>query len=285
MSDPLFQKIAAVWTRTCTGSLSALSSSLILYMMWSDREFKLKDKPNNRILFCMSIVDLVQSIAYALHTLPLPASSGLYHAIGNSYTCAIQRFIFQLGLAVPAYNASLCIWYLMVIKYNMSHTDFARKVEPYCHAYSIFVPLSLACIASAVDNFQQRNTVCWVDGGPRFSRLFRIFCAVQVLLAFVVILYCLATVYHAIYQQEQQMMQYSLSPSGLQWTSSSNVGGLTYIKKKFAAQITLFSFAFIITFLFPIINIFVPRKAFGALQSLFLPLQGMLYFVMHLILV
>ncbi len=282
----LFHKVA-LWTQTFTASLSALSSSLIIFMMWSDREFRLKDKPNNRILLCMSVIDVLQSIAYAFHSAPLPASSGVFHAIGNNSTCTTQGFFIQLGTAVPAYNASLCIWYFMTIKYNMLPEYFAQKVEPYCHACSIFLPLSSACIIAASGYFTGRGYVCWIGDGLRFSWYFIALTIVQLSISFIVILYCLARVYGAIYQLELQMRRYSTSPSGMQWTSNNSMNALGTVKKNMAMQTSLFSFAFFITFLFPSINtIFYspveisPAKIPLLLpQSIFLPLQGMYIYV------
>ena len=288
MIPPLHK--AAIWTSVFTGSLSTLSSSLIIFMFCSDREFKLKDKPNNRILLSMSIIDVLQSIAYALHTIPLPASSGVYHAAGNRYTCAIQGFFVQLGFAVPAYNASLCLWYLMVIKYNMHPQDFAKRVEPYCHAWSICVPLCSACLIAGLDHFSERGYMCWIGKDLNFMWHFIILSMFQLSAAFVVVIYCLGAVYHSIYQLERQMSQYCFSPSGIQWTSNSNITALTLTKKNMAVHISLFSFAFFITFLFPSINIlFYPtidmddvmsgNEKFPLLlpQAIFLPLQGTSY--------
>lgn len=48
-----------------TGSLSIISSGLIIFMMVIDRKWKLT-KPNHRILLLMSIFDVISSIAHVM---------------------------------------------------------------------------------------------------------------------------------------------------------------------------------------------------------------------------
>ena len=163
MSDPFI--ISIVWLSFSSGSLSTLCSAAIIYMMLSDHRRKLTHQPNNRFLLMMSIIDVLQSIAYASASMPSPRESGVYGAIGNHTTCATQGFLFQLGFAVPCYNACLCIWFLMSIKYNMQPKIFKAKIEPYCHAVSLGFPLSTAIICAVLDRYENMGgIICWING-------------------------------------------------------------------------------------------------------------------------
>ncbi len=77
-------------------------------------------KFQNRLLLPMSVFDIIGSIGWAFSTTPIPRGSNCtYGALGNEATCVTQGFMITLGLAVPMYNAMLCIYYLLVVKYNI----------------------------------------------------------------------------------------------------------------------------------------------------------------------
>jgi hypothetical protein len=264
---------AITWTTTFSGSLSAICSFIIVYMMYSDHEHKLK-KPNNRLLTVMSIIDIFQSIAYATSALPMPKASGKYGAIGNHFTCSLQGFFYQMGMAVPCYNASLCIWYLMSIKYNMRPDIFRAKVEPFCHAVSILLPLGSAIALASLDMYGDRRYLCWIKDDSTFSLLLMLLTGVLPMVSFLIIVYCLGATYHALHSQEIAGRRYSTSPTGMNWRPNVQL----QVKKQALKQGLLFSFAFIITFLFPGINLLYHNEKnptpFSYPRALFLPLQG-----------
>lgn len=107
----------------------------------------------NRLLVCMSFFDILGSLAYAASTAPIPrGSSCAYGAIGNKASCTAQGILLQLGLIVPCYNAILCVYYLAVIKYNVSDEVLA-KYEPLMHFTSIAPSVIIIIIASLKDYF------------------------------------------------------------------------------------------------------------------------------------
>ncbi|GFH52761.1 hypothetical protein CTEN210_09236 [Chaetoceros tenuissimus] len=130
-----------------TGSISFVCSSIIIYMMVSDRKWKLT-KPNHRILLAMSIFDLIASTVEILSSVPVPSHLGVVGAIGNETTCNVQAFMFQLSTAVMLYNASLSYYYFMTVCRQVSKIEFAKKFqyEKICHIISIGYPLVTAII-------------------------------------------------------------------------------------------------------------------------------------------
>ena len=164
-------EVVSAWLNTISGSISAICSAAIIYMMLSDRERKLRKEPKCRFLLMMSIIDVLQSIAYAFSSLPVPRESGIYGARGNQMTCNTQGFLFQLGFAVPCYNACLCIWFLRSIKYNMHPNEFRKNIEPYCHTVSLLLPLTTAILCTVLDTFEPRGPMCWI-GNEKSSMLF-----------------------------------------------------------------------------------------------------------------
>jgi hypothetical protein len=272
----------SIWIPTFTGTISVIASSLIVYIMISDREYKLK-KPSNRFLLIMSIIDILQSLAYAFGTLPLPVSSGSYNAYGNDLTCSIQGFFIHLGIAVPCYNASLCIWYLMAVKYNMDDEVFRKKIEPYCHVISILLPLGPAIALLCLNMLAPRGFLCWIgQDKTSYSELF-VLCsaAIPVAICFIIIVFCLISIYKEFKRKEETMRRYSTSPSGVQWRANAVLKS----KQLAAKQGLLFSSAFAITFFFTSINVlfFDTNDAnispFTLPQSIFMPLQGFWNFI------
>mmetsp|Transcript_8088 Transcript_8088/g.14696 ORF Transcript_8088/g.14696 Transcript_8088/m.14696 type:complete len:96 (-) Transcript_8088:1268-1555(-) len=75
-------------------------------------------------------------------------SSGTLHRLGpyqrerlafiwaTTQTCNTQGFFLQLGLAVPMYNDSIGIYYLLVFRFNMQDAMLKRRAEPYMHLFS-----------------------------------------------------------------------------------------------------------------------------------------------------
>merc|ERR1719491_1836319 len=110
-----------------TGSLSVLGSSAIIYMVLSDRENKLLI-PKHRLMLAMSVYDVIQSLALAMSTLPFPKEFDTY-SYGNMTTCKIQYFFVAVGLAVPMYNASLCLLYYLTIQHRWPSKHFGTKIE------------------------------------------------------------------------------------------------------------------------------------------------------------
>merc|ERR1740124_909632 len=102
-------------------------------------------------MLAMSAFDVLSSAALATSTLPYPQESLSYGSMGNMTTCKIQYFAVSLGLAVPMYNASLCLLYLSTIRYRLHQRHFATKIEPYLHTASILIPLTIATVPVTMD--------------------------------------------------------------------------------------------------------------------------------------
>jgi hypothetical protein len=117
-----------------SGSLSALSSIILMLIIHRSRIGL--STIYHRIMYCMSIADIVSSIAMALASLPMPKDmiytqfeSGVY---GNAATCTAQGIAFFLGSNIVfAYNASLCVYYLCAIRYKMTESCIRKRVEPF----------------------------------------------------------------------------------------------------------------------------------------------------------
>ena len=117
----------------------------------------------HRILFGLSVIDLTTSFAVFMGTWPIPVgTTGVYLASGNKGLCTAQGFWIQLGVGAPLYNASLSVYYFLVIFKGWREHQI-KKVEPFLHAIPIIFALTTSIIVAATDNFRSSNVWCWIS--------------------------------------------------------------------------------------------------------------------------
>lgn len=113
-------------------------------------------KLQNRLLFPMSILDIIYSLGLAPSTALIPRGSPCtYGAIGTQFTCTIQGVMVKLGMAVQSYNAMLCLYYYCVLQCNMHETQIER-LELYMHIYAI-VPTFICSLVPAIFSLYNNN--------------------------------------------------------------------------------------------------------------------------------
>mmetsp|Transcript_6927 Transcript_6927/g.13063 ORF Transcript_6927/g.13063 Transcript_6927/m.13063 type:complete len:319 (-) Transcript_6927:734-1690(-) len=149
----------AVWAPRCSGSLSTVSSLIIMYII-------LRSKTGlssiyHRIMFCMSIADIIVSVCMALGSLPMPSympkeeEFGYHWAgarLGNTGTCTAQGFLVSFATScMPTYNLMLCVYYFCAIYLNMSENRIRKRVEPFLHVFPVTICLALALIPLPFD--------------------------------------------------------------------------------------------------------------------------------------
>jgi len=152
-----------------TGSISAVSSSLIIYLIC-------RSKPKlstiyHRIMFCMSVADILASTAMALTTLPMPRNDDPYWTeivgssvlwrdqtkLGTRQTCAAQGFFFSTGIVIMfGYNGVLCVYYACAIAFRMKEARIRKIIEPILHGFPLFIGLAPA-IPSFMYGFYNSN--------------------------------------------------------------------------------------------------------------------------------
>lgn len=151
-----------------TGSISLASSGTIAVMILKCE--KRLTYPFRRLIFGLSIADVLQSLAMVTGPFALPASQDpLHKSHGSTFTCELQGFALHIGFAgVPMYVLSLSIYYLCAVKYNINDKVFSRKIEPWLHAISILWTLAggIACWSSGVFNIMRSGNICWYTPFP-----------------------------------------------------------------------------------------------------------------------
>ncbi|KAL3790852.1 hypothetical protein HJC23_004482 [Cyclotella cryptica] len=159
------QKILAIFPHI-TGGLSLIGSSSIVYDIWKDRDYKMK-QPYYRILLGMSMFDVVCSMSLCLSTIPIPAGTeGVFGARGTTGTCTASGFFNQLMLGSMLYNGVLAIYYTLSGTYRMADEDFARKYEPWCHGLVVFVTIGVALAGLPLTLYNNSQLWCWIAPYP-----------------------------------------------------------------------------------------------------------------------
>lgn len=268
-----------VWIPRILGMLSAAGSFSIIYIILSDRKRKL-GRTKNRIMLIMSIFDFFQSSAMALGSIAMPRSSTVYGAIGNPFTCVTQGVFLTLGFAVPLYNTSLNIFYLLQIAYNVSPKVFATKIEPILHTISITIPVVLAITFAMLDYIQPTGGVCFPVVRPA-----TIAYVVVIGFSFLTSISALAMICWSVLKQERSIQKYTFSGSSR--TIINN--GSMLDSRGTIIQAVLYSLAFFVTFLFPFIlslNTVIGGPKFQPipmiLNVLLYPLQGFWNFLLYI---
>ena len=142
-----------------SASLSILASSALLFMIF--RSHKKLTTPLHRLLFGLSISDIFSSVAMVFSSILSPADHIGWNPIGNMTLCRIQGFFFLIGhVASPIYNCSLCVYYLIEIKYTHLR-EHMNKIEPLLHMLPIILGLFFATTFLLLDGIQPYATSCF----------------------------------------------------------------------------------------------------------------------------
>ena len=129
---------------TCSSSISIISSFTIIIMILSTPTRL--SSPYRRIIFGMSLADILQSAAILTGPFALPANDEVQKfpwALGGRMSCDIDGYLMAIGSTmVPFYLLLLCTYYFCRLNLKMSNLRFWRKVERWAHIFIITYTLS-----------------------------------------------------------------------------------------------------------------------------------------------
>jgi hypothetical protein len=152
-----------VWTQRCSGILS-LSGSLIIIVSIITKPRKVRWSPYNQIVLGISFFDSLSSAAYIIATAFGPKELGLHGSIGNKATCGFQGWLFQIGIASVYYSVLLCVYFLLVVKYNWTERKFS-KVTKWVHLGVVAAGLIMAFAVIPFTSPDWRW--CYIDTPPQ----------------------------------------------------------------------------------------------------------------------
>lgn len=150
--------------------LSVAGSTAILWLVSRERKRKGRLMPYHRILFAMSLCDIVVSVTNLGQPFLVPADgSPRPWAIGNDATCTAVGALLQFGLASFWYNGMLSTNYLLTIRFGRRGQAWARTLEPWMHLVALGYPLGTAVSGIVMDVFHETDlgASCWVAESNR----------------------------------------------------------------------------------------------------------------------
>jgi hypothetical protein len=167
-SFPIAQQKALAILPKITGLTSFFFSAILITSILRDK--RKRQRPYQRLLVGISFVDLSASFWLSLSTWPIPRDSGVLWAVGTDATCNLQGFFTQFGVSSSFYNASLSIYYLMVVRYGWKDHQI-RRIEPVLHAIP-FLWAAITSIASvSLDTLGNASLWCWISPQSAVYRL------------------------------------------------------------------------------------------------------------------
>eukprot|EP00934_Nitzschia_sp_Nitz4_P006549 Nitzschia sp. Nitz4//scaffold53_size117307//5678//7118//NITZ4_003752-RA/size117307-exonerate_est2genome-gene-0.90-mRNA-1//-1//CDS//3329554151//6539//frame0 len=155
--------------------LSMLSSSYIAYqILQKENRPKLRKSARDQLLLGMSFLDILASFGLSFSTIPGPEESintelrYNYPRFGNVQTCEAQAFFVHMGVGVPWYNAAICIYYVLSIRYNVSDRKVVKWFVPIVHSVIMLWTFSTAITGLLLDVFNFAGLLgCWVGSAKQ----------------------------------------------------------------------------------------------------------------------
>ena len=172
MQQDLFWWKATVITTMTTASVSLVASSALSIKIASSG----LDSPYRRLIFGLSISDVMQSAALITGAFSTPDKSVVPQAIwgmGNRATCAANGFFFSMGMGcMPMYFCAICYYYLCKLKKNMTDDSFCKGREWKIHWFIILVNFSICVVAIATQSLNPAayGTFCTFAAFPTGCR-------------------------------------------------------------------------------------------------------------------
>jgi hypothetical protein len=153
-----------------SSSLSILGSGWIVTEFLFDPGDKKKrhESVYNRLLFAMSLQDILASVWFFISTWAVPRDTpgDVYQPRGTQQTCTAQGFFLQFSIAVPIYNACLSLYYLLVVKYSLTDKRLRKWIEPTMHAVPWGFASATAVTGLFLDLYNYAYLWCWISPYP-----------------------------------------------------------------------------------------------------------------------
>ena len=139
--EPFTAYIAGFIVPLVTGTLSAFSSALIIYIILRSQQ-KLSTT-YHRIMALMSAFDIISSSFIALGTIMVPSDTIYEFAgplLGTQATCKVQGWLIMFGLTgANALNACLSWYFVCRLVFRVNIHKMTRYVEPFMFIYTAIV--------------------------------------------------------------------------------------------------------------------------------------------------
>ena len=168
--EPFASTIAGFVVPMVTGTLSACSSGLIIYII--SRSQQKLSTTYHRIMAFMSAFDIISSIFIALGTIMMPPDTVFKYAgplLGNKVTCQIQGWLILFGLCgSTSLNACLTWYFVCSIVFKMKASNIRKYIEPIMYIYAVIIALFVPSFYLSKDllNPHSYDSFCTILGRP-----------------------------------------------------------------------------------------------------------------------
>ena len=111
-----------------------------------------------------------------LGTWPIPSyvndeKPTVYLASGTDQTCDAHAFFVQWTIVTPIYNASLSLYYVLVVKLGWNERKL-HKVRWWFHIFPIGISLATAIAGAVLDIYGNATLWCWIVPGSIYRWAF-----------------------------------------------------------------------------------------------------------------
>lgn len=286
MTGPTTKNILLTFVPMATGLLSVLGASAILYNLLFDHQRRFTS-PYFRIMFGLSLADLSFGLINLTTTFLLSKNDPTqYFAVGNQASCEAVGFLKHFFAFIqPLYVASLSLYYMLVIKYDMSDEYFKKKIELWQHIVSVGWPLLGTIVSESLGMFNVTPIGCNITAYPlkcddrdkttctrgANAAIYRwIFSNILILVSLFVIASCMLAIVLYVRKRER-IMNRRFSFNNAEISRSRN---LVKQYKAVTRQAFLYIGSFLIVWIFPFITAIWQLNVLGVLSVIFMPLQG-----------
>ena len=159
------RRVSLATTQITTASISFIASLVVAVSLLVGGAGGLRNGPYKRIIFAISVADMMQSLSLIVGPFAPPTSSSRFApwAMGNQATCTFAGFLFSFGGCLFMMNtALLSFYYLCKIKRSMSDETFNTKYEWKINSFIIIISLAvnLAGVGLRTINTGLNGTQC-----------------------------------------------------------------------------------------------------------------------------
>jgi len=285
------QQAILVVASVFSGFLSLIGSSIIVRIILSDFKNKLAHV-YHRILFAMSIIDIFSSLNSMFGFSMVPRGY-FWGAAGNTLTCSMSGLMFELGTSVGMYNLGLSLYYYLSLRAKKKQRFISTYVEPIIHFVCLILPLTIgvwAWVSEALNPLRGVGGWCYIyKFPPRCNELEDVECTrgsnwfaigaismlgkgVPVWLGIVI---AMTLLWRYVRAQEKSVERYRSHPE-------------TARTRQAFHQALMYIFAYFLTYIFSLVNLFLPSDAIvwnfyvALMVKITLPLQGFFNFSIYI---
>lgn len=160
------QQVNLLFFQAFSSLLSLYGSASIVYIVLVSRKWR--SGLYHRLIFGLSISDILFSTNFLFSPYLQPASDELLGSVGTITTCSISGFFLYSVFGTVLYNFSLSLCYFLTVCHNVNEADISRRYEKWMHAIPVTIWLAFGAVGFSLDAFNSARSprLCDVNFYP-----------------------------------------------------------------------------------------------------------------------